>query len=105
MKKQRGGWITEWVGITTDYKKFAMGLSERRAQWLRDWMKSVEERKEVTDLTQFCILGPTVGEAAPGAPLYVVLCSLGHQGPVEGALCGPGGDEVGFEEVELGPKG
>lgn len=49
-KKQRGGWITEWVGITTDYKKLSMGLSERRAQWLCEWMRSVEERKEVTDV-------------------------------------------------------
>lgn len=49
-KKQRGGWVTEWVGITTDYKKLSMGLSEKRASWLCDWMKSVEKRKEVTDL-------------------------------------------------------
>eukprot|EP00438_Fugacium_kawagutii_P016063 Skav228711 [mRNA] locus=scaffold928:5979:6920:- [translate_table: standard] len=47
--KQRGGWITEWVGITTDYKAFKMGLSERRSKWLCDWIASLEKRMEVTD--------------------------------------------------------
>ena len=49
-QKQRGGWITEWVGLSTDYRRFAMGLSERRAEWLCRWMRSVEERKEVSDV-------------------------------------------------------
>ena len=49
-KKQRGGWATDWVGINTDYRQFAMGLSEKRSQWLCEWMRSVEQRKEVTDL-------------------------------------------------------
>eukprot|EP00435_Cladocopium_sp_Y103_P063578 s369_g25.t1 len=49
-QKQRGGWLTEWVGLSTDYRKLAMGLSERRSDWLCRWMRSVEERKEVSDL-------------------------------------------------------
>ena len=44
------GWVTEWVGLCTDYKSFSMGLSERRAEWLCGWMRSLEERKEVTDI-------------------------------------------------------
>ena len=46
--KQRGGWITEWVGITTDYRTFSMGLSVRRAEWLSKWIASLVERKEVS---------------------------------------------------------
>ena len=30
--KQRGGQITEWIGLTTDYRVYAMGLSERRSE-------------------------------------------------------------------------
>ena len=49
-QKQPGGWVTEWVGVSTDYRKLAMGLSELRAEWLCRWMRSVEERKEVSDI-------------------------------------------------------
>lgn len=47
--KQRGGWVTEWVGITTDYRSLKMGLSEKRAKWLCGWIDSLAERMEVTD--------------------------------------------------------
>ena len=46
--KQRGGVVTEWIGLTTDYSAFSMGLSLRRASWLVDWIGSLRERKEVT---------------------------------------------------------
>ena len=46
--KQRGGIVTEWIGLTTDYSAFSMGLSLRRASWLVDWIGSLRERKEVT---------------------------------------------------------
>ena len=65
--KQRGGWITEWVGLCTDYKRFAMGLSEGRAAWLCNWMRSVEERKEITDAEFAAGLG-RLGFAALALP-------------------------------------
>ena len=46
-KKQRGGFITEWVGLTTDYVSFSMGLSEKRANWVIQWIDDVVGRKEV----------------------------------------------------------
>ena len=48
-KKQRGGWVTEWVGLTTDYRTLSMGLSERRARWLVEWIGSLVERREVSE--------------------------------------------------------
>ena len=48
-KKQRGGLVTEWVGFNTDYRTYSMGLTERRSQWVQDWISQLEERKEVSD--------------------------------------------------------
>ena len=47
--KQRGGLASEWVGFTTDYREFSLGLSLKRATWVIDWIKKLEEDKEVTD--------------------------------------------------------
>ena len=41
--KQRGGQVTEWIGLTTDYGKYAMGLSERRSAWLCSWINGILE--------------------------------------------------------------
>lgn len=41
--KQRGGQVTEWIGLTTDYRVYAMGLSERRSQWLCSWIRDILE--------------------------------------------------------------
>ena len=46
--KQRGGLITEWIGLTTDYKLYAMGISQRRSAWIVEWVGSLRARKEVT---------------------------------------------------------
>eukprot|EP00438_Fugacium_kawagutii_P035385 Skav201844 [mRNA] locus=scaffold484:280511:282334:- [translate_table: standard] len=48
-KKQRGGWVTEWIGINSDYRNFSLGLTEKRAAWLCEWMESVIRRKEITE--------------------------------------------------------
>ena len=45
--KQRGGLVTEWIGLTTDYGSYSLGLSERRAGWLVDWIGRVCQRKLV----------------------------------------------------------
>ena len=45
--KQRGGLITEWIGLTTDYSRYAFGLSEKRADWLVNWIGDLLEKKEV----------------------------------------------------------
>ena len=45
--KQRGGLVTEWVGITVNYPSYSMGLSKRRASWAIQWIESLRERKQV----------------------------------------------------------
>ena len=44
-KKQRGGLQTEWIGLFTDYSRYALGLSERRASWLVSWMEGCARRR------------------------------------------------------------
>ena len=39
--KQRGGQVTEWIGLTTDYGRYSLGLSERRATWLCSWIRGI----------------------------------------------------------------
>ena len=46
--KQRGGLITEWIGLTTDYQTYSMGLSVKRTEWVIGWIQSLRERKEVS---------------------------------------------------------
>ena len=47
-KKQRGGLCTEWVGITTDYATYSLGLSERRTEWLCGWIGDVLKKGVVS---------------------------------------------------------
>ena len=46
--KQRGGFTTEWVGITVNYPSYEMGLSTRRAAWIAGWIGELRARKEVS---------------------------------------------------------
>jgi len=46
--KQRGGQTTEWIGLTSDYGKYAMGLSERRSTWLCSWIRGILDSKCVS---------------------------------------------------------
>ena len=46
--KQRGGLVTEWIGLTTDYQTYSMGLSVKRTEWVIGWIRSLRERKEVS---------------------------------------------------------
>jgi hypothetical protein len=46
--KFRGGWEVEWIGLFTNYKTFAMGLSSARAEWLVDWIDRLKAGTPVT---------------------------------------------------------
>lgn len=46
-KKQRGGMTTEWIGLTSDFGRYSMGLSERRAAWLVQWIGGLCSKKMV----------------------------------------------------------
>lgn len=46
--KFRGGWEVEWIGLFTNYKTYAMGLSPSRTKWLVDWIDKVKAGNNVT---------------------------------------------------------
>ena len=71
-----------------------MGLSERRSQWLCDWTKSVEDRKEVSDIEFAAGILPRWH--CRGRDLFWALYTrglrcLGDKGLPESPLGGPGG--------------
>ena len=45
--KQRGGLVTEWIGLTTNYGSYAFGLSEKRSSWLVSWIDDLLKNKEI----------------------------------------------------------
>ncbi len=50
--KFRGGFQTNWVGFHTDYRQYALGLSEERAQWAIKWTKECVAEK-IVDIRDF----------------------------------------------------
>lgn len=46
-KKQRGGLVTEWVGICTNYETYSMGLSDKRAEWVVGWIEGLLKKAQV----------------------------------------------------------
>eukprot|EP00435_Cladocopium_sp_Y103_P055789 s679_g18.t1 len=66
-KKQRGGLCTEWVGLTTDYGAYAFGLSQKRADWLVEWIRGVCKEKLVDPRVFAAGLG-RLGFAATALP-------------------------------------
>ena len=45
--KQRGGLQTEWIGLLTDYGTYSYGISEKRSDWLVQWIGSLCREKMV----------------------------------------------------------
>ena len=109
-KKQRGGLVTEWIGLTTDYGSYSLGLSERRASWLVDWISRVCQRKLVwpgefasmLGAAGFCSNGPPMGEAIPGATLHVGSSSPRTKGRSHCALGNFVHSGLDLPEVERG---
>ena len=66
-KKQRGGLSTEWIGLTTDYGRYALGLSARRSDWLVGWIREVCAKKMVAPRDFASCLG-RLGFAATALP-------------------------------------
>eukprot|EP00435_Cladocopium_sp_Y103_P016869 s1943_g4.t1 len=56
-KKHRGGLCTEWIGLTTDYANFSLGISEKRAQWLAKWIAMLCQEKVVEPREFAAVLG------------------------------------------------
>jgi hypothetical protein len=45
--KTSGGMSTEWVGYWLDYAKFELGVTEKRARWLKEWLDTVVDGRPV----------------------------------------------------------
>eukprot|EP00435_Cladocopium_sp_Y103_P068936 s20_g32.t1 len=50
--KQRGGLRVEWIGLFTDYPSYRLGLSPKRAAWMRNWVHALAT-KGVTTSKEF----------------------------------------------------
>eukprot|EP00974_Lingulodinium_polyedra_P029204 2814266-Lingulodinium_polyedra.AAC.1 len=40
-KKFRGGFEVSWIGLWADLRAWRVGLSEARAEWLREWLREI----------------------------------------------------------------
>ena len=95
--KQRGGLTTEWIGLTTDYRIFAMGLSVKRTEWVlvaeaaeRSHLQGVRCRFGASWFFRSCT---SVGEAIVGP-----VVRLGVSDTVKpGCIDHPLGNTVHFE--------
>ena len=46
--KQRGGLRVEWIGLFTDYPTYRLGLSPKRAMWMREWVQDLAKSGTTT---------------------------------------------------------
>ena len=86
-KKFRGGVETQWIGYTINIRSFQLGISERRAEWLRSWLEkaaggaptSMEDMAAV--LGRLCFaLGPLETLRPFVAPLFSWSAAVGAKG-------------------------
>ena len=81
--KFRGGWEVEWIGLFTNYKTYAMGLSPNRTKWLVDWIDRVKSGATVSlaDVERgigrinFAVTALVYEKPFLG-PLYMWLCAI-----------------------------
>ena len=83
-KKTRGGFKTEWIGYTVDLDSWMIGISEKKVQWLSDWVKSVNSEGRVlgrdfrSGVGRLGFLAGAIKGARPFlAPLYAVAARVG----------------------------
>ena len=46
--KQRGGLRVEWIGLYTDYTVYKLGLSPKRAEWMKAWVNKLAREGSTT---------------------------------------------------------
>jgi hypothetical protein len=81
--KFRGGFEVEWIGLFTNYKIYAMGLSASRAQWVIDWIDRVKSGTAVSlaevergvRRLNFAVTALVYEKPFLG-PLYIWLCAI-----------------------------
>ena len=55
--KTRGGLQTDWIGLRTDYRRYMLGLSTVRAEWLTNWCRQVASEQLILPRTFAAGLG------------------------------------------------
>lgn len=85
--KFRGGPSVSWVCYWADLRGFRLGVSAKRADWMRTWLdnKISEGRVEMSDfsgvLGRLCFaLGPLEHARPFLAPMFAWLAAVGHRG-------------------------
>ena len=89
-KKTRGGFKTEWIGYTVDIGEWKIGVSARKVDWLRDWVKATNKEGRVlgrefkAGIGRMGFLAGAIRGARPFlAPLYAVAARVGNTSFVE----------------------
>ena len=85
--KFRGGLVVQWIGYEIDWEKGLLGISEKRAAWLVDWLTS-KVTEEVVDLADLSAVVGRLGFATGPlefvrpflAPVYAWVAAMGHRG-------------------------
>jgi len=88
--KCRGGERVDWIGYWADLWGGQLGISERRATWLVEWMR-LQVKKGHTELSEFtsvlgrlCFaLGPLEHLRPFVAPLFAWVAARGHAGSAQ----------------------
>ena len=76
--KFRGGFQSDYVGFWMDYSKFEIGLSERRATWLVDFIKEMENNDWLVNVKRFQEFHGRLGFSAQVLPWLKPLLSPGY---------------------------
>ncbi|CAE7821915.1 ATP5C1 [Symbiodinium sp. CCMP2456] len=65
----RIGYQVEWLGMETDYKTYRLGMSEKQASWLANWLAEKTQLGKITAKVNF--LEGEVGKTGPWFSLEV----------------------------------
>jgi len=86
-KKFRGGTEINWIGYWIDVRAFRLGISEKRAAWLANWLRVQVEAGRVDMQDLEAVLGRLCFAVAPLeflrpflAPIYAWMAAIGHRG-------------------------
>ena len=89
-KKTRGGLKAEWIGYTVDLEKWLIGISQKKVDWLRQWVKATNAEGRImgrdfrAGIGRMGFLAGAIKGARPFlAPLYALAARVGNTSFVE----------------------
>lgn len=84
-KKTRGGFKTEWIGYSVDIDRWLIGVSDRKVQWLSDWVRATNSEGRLlgrdfkAGIGRMGFLAGAIRGARPFlAPLYAASARVGN---------------------------